>query len=134
MVVYLDMVFITGILIADDVKAEGTDLQWTSFMAYLILAVSAFIPFMVMIYLCAKFDTLKEKAGKEHFNTLLLKIDKEDRWRIFLPSFYFFRRFAIGVVLVLGSKEEAPAYLQFVVLISCSALKIFYLAKTEPYI
>ena len=65
MVVYLDMVFITGILIADDVKAEGTDLHWTSFMAYLILAVAAFIPFMVMIYLCAKFDTLKEKAGKE---------------------------------------------------------------------
>mmetsp|Transcript_3910 Transcript_3910/g.4624 ORF Transcript_3910/g.4624 Transcript_3910/m.4624 type:complete len:328 (-) Transcript_3910:861-1844(-) len=132
MTVYLDLVFITGILIADD--DGSTALHWTSLLAYLILSVSVFIPFMVMIYLCARFDSLKDKAGKEQFNTLLLKLDKEDRWRIFLPSFFFFRRFATGCVLVLGAREEAPAYLQFVIIISMSALKVFYLAKTEPYV
>ena len=60
-------------------------------------------------------------------------MDKENRTRIFLPSLFFFRRFATGVILIVGAKEAAPGYLQFVVLISMSAIKIFYLAITEPY-
>lgn len=99
MVCYLDAVFITGIMMAD---SENT-LHWSSALAYLILVITSIIPLFITIFLCTKFDSLKEKQGKENFNTLLLKVDKEDRMRIFLPAFFFFRRFATALVLVLGA-------------------------------
>ena len=77
---------------------------------------------------------MKDKTGKESFNTLLLKVDKEDRYRIFLPAFYFLRRFVTALLLVLGARGTAPAYVQFVVIIIMSASLLFYLANTEPYV
>ena len=61
MVCYLDLVFITGLLIRVD---EESALDWTSMLAYLVLAVTIFIPFMTLLYLCSKFDSLTEKANK----------------------------------------------------------------------
>ena len=103
-------------------------------LALLVLAVAVCVPFLVLIYLCAKFENLKNKMEKSNFNTLLLKVDKEDRWRIFLPCFYFLRRFATAIMLVLGSQDKSPAYLQFAMVIMMSAILMFYLAKEEPYV
>lgn len=130
MLSYFDIVFISGVMIADNESA----LHWSSLLAYLILSTMMIIPLFVTIFLCTKFDNLKSKSDKEKFNTLLLKVDKEDRYRIFMPSFYFFRRFATALVLILGANEIADAYHQFLVLIVFSAILLFYLAKTEPFI
>ena len=130
MMSYLDAIFITGILIVD----SESDLHWSSALAYLILAITTIIPFCVTIFLCTKFNSLKDKAGKEGFNTLLLKVDKEDRSRIFVPAFFFFRRFATALVLVLGAAGFAHEYHQFVIMIALSALNMFYLANSEPYV
>lgn len=39
-----------------------------------------------------------------------------------------------SVILVLGAIDKAPAYVQFSVIISLSAILMFYLAKEEPYV
>ena len=103
---YFDLVFISGIVLFD--SEDAISLQ--SIIAMLILAVTVLMPWFVLFYLCAKFDKLKLKEGKQNFNTLLLKVDKEDRWRIFLPCFYFFRRFVTSLTLVLAASDNAPAY------------------------
>ena len=128
---YLDLVLIPGIILF----STGQDLlHWTSLLALMVLAVTALVPVLLLIYLCAKFENLKEKKGKEKFNTLLLKVDKEDRWRIFMPCFFFIRRYATGLMIVLGSTGSAPAYLQFAIVITLSAVLVFYLAFSEPYV
>jgi len=129
-VAYMDLVFISGIVLFD---SEEDVLSFRSIIALLILSFTVFLPWLVLFYLCAKFEKLQTKEMKSHFNTILLKVDKEDRWRIFLPCFYFFRRFATALILVLATTGSAPDYVQFSVIISLSAILLFYLAKEEPY-
>ena len=100
MVVYLDLVFISGVFLLDQSKDV---LHWSTMLSIMILAVTACVPILVLIYLCAKFDSLRDKEGKAKFNTLLLKVDKENRWRIFFPCFFFIRRFVTALLLVLGA-------------------------------
>ena len=130
MMAYIDLVFIAGIVLADNENV----LSFSGIIALIVITITVFTPWLVLFTLCAKFDQLTDKATKSNFNTLLLKIDKEDRWRIFLPCFFFFRRFMTAVVLVLGATGMAPAYVQFAVIIMLSAILMFYLAKEEPYV
>ena len=131
MVAYLALVFISGLILFEETENV---LSLKSLCALLVLTFTVFLPWLLLIWLCAKFDKLRDKETKANFNTLLLKVDKEDRMRIFLPCFYFFRRFATAILLVLGASGAAPAYLQFCVNIMLSGILIFYLAKEEPYL
>ena len=58
------------------------------------------VPVVVMIYLCARFKELSDKKSRESFDTLLHRVDKSSRLRVFMPTFFFFRRFFTAVVLV----------------------------------
>ena len=131
MMAYIDLVIIAGVVLFD---SDDDVLSFPGIIALLVISFTFFMPLLVLFYLCSKFDQLQNKESKQSFNTLLLKVDKEDRWRIFLPCFYFFRRFMTAVVLVLGSSGKAPAYAQFAVIIMLSAILMFYLAKEEPYV
>jgi len=131
MLAYIDIVLIAGIVLFDGSEEV---LSISGILALLVITFTFFIPLSVLFYLCSKFNSLTDKQAKQNFNTLLLKVDKEDRWRIFLPCFYFIRRFATSVILVLGATDKAPAYVQFSVIISLSAILMFYLAKEEPYV
>jgi hypothetical protein len=51
-----------------------------------------------------------------------------------MPCFFFFRRFVTAVILVMGATDRAPAYLQFAIIVSLSAIHLFYVAKEEPYV
>ena len=130
MIAYLDIVFITGVILFDSEDIISA----RSLVALLVLLVTFFIPLSLLFYLFAKFDQLQTKEGKEKLNSLLLKVDKGSRIRIFLPCFFFFRRFATAVILVLGATENAPSYVQFAVIVLLSAIKMFYIAKEEPYV
>ncbi len=61
MMAYLDLVFIAGIILFD---MNQDILSLTSIVALLLITFTVFIPWLVLFYLCAKFDKLKEKAGK----------------------------------------------------------------------
>ena len=128
---YMDMVLIAGLVFFDPSEEK---LSFRGMVALLVIILMFFIPLCILFYLCSKFDQLKEKESKRNFNTLLLKINKEDRWRIFLPCFFFIRRFMTAFMIVLGATDMAPAYAQFSVVIMLSAILMFYLAKEEPYI
>lgn len=65
---------------------------------------------------------------------MLLKVDKRSRWRIFLPCFFFFRRFVTAVVLVMGATGAAPAYLQFAIIVFLSTMNLYYIGKEEPFV
>ena len=104
---YIDLVLIAGIVLFE--SSEDVLSLW-GIVALLVITFTIFIPLSVLFYLCSKFNQLQDKEQKQNFNTLLLKVDKEDRWRIFLPCFFFFRRFMTAIILVLGATGKAPAY------------------------
>ena len=132
MMSYMDLVLIAGLVLFDN---NDDVLSIKGILALLVITFAFFIPLSVLFYLCAKFNQLTDKEQKRNFNTLLLKVDKEDRWRIFLPCFFFFRRFFTVLMLVIGATDDkASAYYQFAVVIILSAILIFYLAKEEPYV
>ena len=107
MIAYMDLV-----LIASLVLFHNDVLSFYGILALLIITFAFFVPLSVLFYLCSRFNQLREKEQKRKFNTLLLKVDKEDRWRIFLPCFYFFRRFFTALMLAIGSqiKEDAEDF------------------------
>ena len=131
MIAYLDLSFIAGIVLFDP---KENILSAQSIVALIVLSFTVFLPWLVLFYLFAKFDQLQTKAGKEKLNSLLLKVNNASRWRIFLPCFFFFRRFVTAVILVMGATGRAPAYLQFAIIVSLSAIHLFYIAKEEPYV
>jgi len=109
MVSYLDGVFVAG---ASLYGSDKDVLSLKSVFAILVLAFSMCVPFLVLIFLCSNFDKFnKDRTLKDKFNALLLKVDKNERWRIFLPFFYFVRRLMTAMMLILGSQNKAPAYL-----------------------
>jgi hypothetical protein len=44
---------------------------------------------------------MKIKEAKASFNALLLKVDKQARWRIATPFMFFCRRFATAALLAM---------------------------------
>lgn len=131
MLAYFDLVFIAGVILFDSSEEV---LSMKSILSLLVLSFTVFLPWLVLFYLFAKFDNLQTREGKQKLNSLLLKVDKGSRWRIFLPCFYFFRRFVTALILVMGATGATPAYLQFAIIVLLSAIQLFYLAKEEPYV
>ena len=100
MVFYLDLVF-TQLIELSEFKGNSQDVtNYKVLIAISILALTVVVPVVVMIYLCAKFEDLTKKGSKQNFNALLLRLDKTSRLKIFLPTFYFCRRFVTAAVLV----------------------------------
>ena len=130
-VAYFDLVFIAGMILFD---TDEEVLTLKSIVALLILSFTVFLPWLVLFYLFSKFEKLQTKEGKAKLNSLLLKVDKASRWRIFLPCFFFFRRFVTAVVLVMGATGTAPAYVQYAIIVFLSAIMLYYIGKEEPYV
>ena len=130
MVFYLDLVF-TQLIEVSEFKAQSDDVtNYKILVAISVLALTVIVPVVVMIYLCAKFDDLTDKDKKRSFNTLLLRIDKTSRLKVFMPTFYFFRRFFTAAVLVFWANQVVK---QYVGIISLSFLYFLYLSSQEPY-
>jgi len=48
---------------------------------------------------CRRFEVMKIKHAKAAFNTVVLKIDKQSRWRLIVPGYFFFRRYLTACLL-----------------------------------
>ena len=112
-------------------EAKSDDVtNYKILVAISVLALTVIVPVVVMIYLCAKFDELSDKDKKRSFNTLLLRIDKTSRLKVFMPTFYFCRRFFTAAVLIFWADEVVR---QYVGIISVSFVYFLYLSSQEPY-
>jgi len=98
MLAYFDFTFFSIMKILDGNNSTVTR-KVALFFSYAFFVTSIIIPFFFYLVIHRKFPMLKEKAGKQRFNTLLLKIDKASRCRNFQPVLFFFRRIATGKFL-----------------------------------
>lgn len=98
MLAYFDMVFISGVILFD-LKEDVLTIR--SIVALFVLTLTFFLPWLVVFFLCIKFN--KPKEERTSFSTVLLLVDRENRSRIFLPCYYFLRRLISALLIVLGA-------------------------------
>jgi hypothetical protein len=70
---------------------------------------------------CVRFDVMKIKEAKASFNTLVLKVDKQSRWRIATPFMFFSRRFVTAALLAMPV-TYVYIFLQYVFVLMSSHL------------
>jgi hypothetical protein len=80
MLAYFDFTFFAIMKILDGDNSSTTK-QVATFFSYAFFVTSIVVPIFFLAVILRKFPVLKEKAGKSKFNTLLLKIDKANKWR-----------------------------------------------------
>jgi len=85
-----------------------------------------------MFVVCKRFEVMKIKAAKASFNTLVLKIDKQSRWRLIQPGYFFFRRLLTAVLLSMPI-DNTFIFLQYVFILMSSHAYVLYLVAIKPY-
>jgi hypothetical protein len=75
---------------------------------------------------------MKIKEAKASFNTLLLKVDKQARWRLCTPLAFFCRRFATAALLAMPV-TYVYIFLQYVFILMTSHLQVLFLVSNKPY-
>merc|ERR1712167_224152 len=75
---------------------------------------------------------MKIKAAKAAFNTVVLKLDKQSRWRLIQPGYFFFRRLLTAVLLSMPI-DNTFIFLQYVFILMSSHAYVLYLVAIKPY-
>jgi len=105
MLTYFDLTFfsVMKIVEGDPVPVDGKEVselrKMANIVSYVILVMSAVVPFFLMFVVCRRFEVMKIKHAKAAFNTVVLKIDKQSRWRLIVPGYFFFRRYLTACLL-----------------------------------
>jgi len=75
MLTYFDLTFFSVMKIVEG--KQHTEMRKIATIAsYIILVLSAVVPFFLMFIVCRRFEVMKIKHAKASFNTVILKIDK----------------------------------------------------------
>lgn len=81
MLAYFDLTFFSVMKLVEG--NDSTQARKIATMAsYIIFTLSIIVPTFLMFIVCKRFEVMKIKAAKATFNTLVLKIDKQSRWRL----------------------------------------------------
>jgi len=131
MLTYFDFTFFSIMKILDG-KNSTTVRKVATFFSYAFFVTSIIVPLFFLALLLRKAPVLKEKNGKERFNTLITKIDKLSKWRIFQPILFFFRRAATAGLLCLPINNQY-IFLQYIFVLVTSHIYILYLVASKPY-
>jgi hypothetical protein len=101
MLTYFDLTFFSVMKIVEGNPADNTSelRKMATIVSYIILVLSAVVPFFLMFVVCRRFEVMKIKHAKAAFNTVILKIDKQSRWRLIVPGYFFFRRYLTACLL-----------------------------------
>jgi hypothetical protein len=100
--------------------------------AYVIFTLVILLPLIFITVICSRFDLMKIKEAKASFNTLIVKIDKQNRGRLMVPFFYFLRR--LSIALFLAMPIDFPyIFLQYVLTLMITHLYVLYLVSYKPY-
>lgn len=95
MLAYFDVTFFALMKILDG--NNGTTIRKVAlFFSYAFFVLSVVLPVAFIAILLRRFDVLKVKEAKAKFNTLVLKIDKNSKWRVSHIAFFFGRRLLTG--------------------------------------
>jgi len=131
MLSYFDLVFfsIMKLVEADD----STEMRrYATIASYVIFVLAIVIPVFLMTLVCSRFQVLKIKEAKASFNTLVLKIDKQSRWRLVQAGYFFFRRLLTAMLLSIPLNSPF-IFLQYVFILMSSHIYVLYLVAMKPY-
>jgi hypothetical protein len=103
-----------------------------TFFSYFFFVIAVVGPVFIVTLLMRRYDVLKIKEGKRRFNTLVLKIDKNSRWRVLNIAFFFGRRLLTAMLLTLPIDNQY-IFLQYVFILVSSHAYILFLVATKPY-
>ena len=90
------------------------------------------MPIFFVSVVCFRFDVMRIKQAKAAWNTLVLKVDKQSRWRLVVTFYFFFRRI-ITAVLLASPIENTFIFLQYVFVLMSSHSYVLYLVAVKPY-
>ena len=97
---YYDLTFFSFMKIVDgNVSTPGR--QMAQLMSYVIIVSSLIVPMFLMFIVLRSHSLYEVKRYKERFSTILIKIDKTNYVHLFLPLFFFFRRFTQSMAMSL---------------------------------
>lgn len=131
MLTYFDLTFFSVMKLVEG--NDSTQMRKVATMAsYVIFTLSVVIPVFLMTIVCKRFDVMKIKQAKASFNTLVLKIDKQSRWRLIQPGYFFFRRLLTAVLLSMPI-DNTFIFLQYVFILMSSHAYVLYLVAIKPY-
>ena len=131
MLTYFDFTFFSIMKILDG-KNSTTIRKVATFFSYAFFVTSIIVPLFFLALLLRKFTVLPEKTGKEKFNTIVTKIDKAGKWRVFQPILFFLRRAATAGLLCLPINNQY-IFLQYIFILVTSHIYILYLVASKPY-
>jgi len=131
MLSYFDLVFFSIMKLVEDNNTSQSR-KAATVASYVIFVLSIVIPVFLVTLVCSRFQVLKIKQAKASFNTLILKIDKQSRWRLVQSGYFFFRR--LLTAMLLSIPLDSPfIFLQYVFILMSSHIYVLYLVAMKPY-
>jgi hypothetical protein len=131
MLTYFDLTFFAVMKIIEN-KQHTEMRKMATTASYVILVLSGVIPFFLMFIVCRRFEVMKIKHAKASFNTVILKIDKQSRWRMIVPAYFFFRRYLTACLLSMP-QDNTFIFLQYVFILMSSHAYVLFLVAIKPY-
>jgi magnesium-transporting ATPase (P-type) len=105
MLCFFDLTFFSIMKLVD--ASEGNDSSKERKMAtlasYVIFTLSLVMPVFFVTVVCVRQPVMRIKGAKSQFNTLVCKVDKGSRARLFTTFYYFFRRLLTAMFLAIPS-------------------------------
>ncbi|MFS8158873.1 MAG: hypothetical protein ACMG6E_01420 [Candidatus Roizmanbacteria bacterium] len=100
MLIYFDFTFFSVMKIQD--KDNSTSIRKVAlFFSYIFFVISIVAPVFFIALILKRFELFKIKEAKKNYNALVLKIDKNNKWRVIHPAFFFGRRLVTAILLTL---------------------------------
>jgi hypothetical protein len=131
MLTYFDLTFFAVMKYVEG--NTSTDLRkYAEVVSYVIITLSVVLPLFIMTIVCRRYEVMKIKQAKESFNTVVLKIDKQSRWRLIVPGYFFFRRLLTACLLSMPI-DNTFIFLQYVFILMSSHAYVLYLVAIKPY-
>jgi hypothetical protein len=131
MLTYFDLTFFAVMKYVEG--NTSTDLRkYAEVVSYVIITLSVVMPLFIMTIVCRRYEVMKIKQAKESFNTVVLKIDKQSRWRLIVPGYFFFRRLLTACLLSMPI-DNTFIFLQYVFILMSSHAYVLYLVAIKPY-
>jgi hypothetical protein len=131
MLCYFDVTFFSVMKLI-----EGSDYtlerRIATIASYVLFTLAMVLPVFFISVVCYRFDVLRIKHAKAAFNSLILKVDKQSRWRLIVPFYYFFRRILTAVLLSIPISNTF-IFLQYVFVLMSSHTYVLYLVAVKPY-
>lgn len=131
MLIYFDMAFFAVLKIIEG-NNSTTARKVAYIMSYISFVLVIVAPIVFVVLLLKKFHALKNKEAKAQFNTLVLKIDKANKWRVINVAFFFGRRLITALLLTLPITTKF-IFMQYVLILVTSHAYILYMVAVKPY-